>query len=258
MSDDYRAALRRAVAALEQAAPQSSALAFAKDVLAKGAASKRRAGGRPKKAADEHDHQMAEAYLSGLPLIEVAKTFESSAATVRAALKRCGVSARPSGRPKGTKDNSEDPRALPFADLYRSGKTLQEIGDQHGLTRERVRQILVMSGNDPKTIERPAPPMPERYQQAIAAYLAGDSLNIAANIAGVGDNAFRNILNRAGHKVRQPKRKFNAAKVEHCAQLYSAGLPVEEIASTLGLGSAPTVYRLLAHAGVRPSRMRSV
>jgi hypothetical protein len=34
-------------------------------------------------------------------------------------------------------------------DLYRSGKTLQEAGDEHGITRERVRQIL-----DERGIER--------------------------------------------------------------------------------------------------------
>lgn len=34
--------------------------------------------------------------------------------------------------------------------LYRDGKTLQEVGEVFGLTRERVRQILKRAGVDPK------------------------------------------------------------------------------------------------------------
>lgn len=37
-------------------------------------------------------------------------------------------------------------RAEAFAVLYRAGKTLHEIGEQHGITRERVRQLLSMIG----------------------------------------------------------------------------------------------------------------
>lgn len=37
-------------------------------------------------------------------------------------------------------------RALEFADLYKSGKTLQEIADGAGITRERIRQLLKIAG----------------------------------------------------------------------------------------------------------------
>lgn len=39
-----------------------------------------------------------------------------------------------------------DPRAARYADLYRAGATLQEIGSAEGVTRERVRQLLKTVG----------------------------------------------------------------------------------------------------------------
>lgn len=37
-------------------------------------------------------------------------------------------------------------RAIEWADLYRYGWSLQEVGDEYGVTRERVRQVLVKVG----------------------------------------------------------------------------------------------------------------
>ena len=42
---------------------------------------------------------------------------------------------------------SSDPRrSLKMAELYEQGLTLSEIGDRHGVTRERVRQVLEAMG----------------------------------------------------------------------------------------------------------------
>src|ERR1044072_4714471 len=35
-----------------------------------------------------------------------------------------------------------DRRAIEMADLYKAGETLEQIGQRHGITRERVRQII--------------------------------------------------------------------------------------------------------------------
>lgn len=48
-------------------------------------------------------------------------------------------------RPVG-RGPAADERAAEMANLYRSGKTLEQIGLQYGLTRERVRQILKSTG----------------------------------------------------------------------------------------------------------------
>lgn len=39
-------------------------------------------------------------------------------------------------------ETKADPRSAPMAELYRSGKSLREIGELFGLTRERVRQLI--------------------------------------------------------------------------------------------------------------------
>jgi hypothetical protein len=40
------------------------------------------------------------------------------------------------------KNTNDQERRERMADLYRSGKTLQQIGDEYGITRERVRQLI--------------------------------------------------------------------------------------------------------------------
>ncbi len=54
-----------------------------------------------------------------------------------------GVPPRKRGRPPLPKDRPPSERALAMATLYRDdGKTLEEIGAQYGITRERVRQLI--------------------------------------------------------------------------------------------------------------------
>ena len=73
----------------------------------------------------------------GLTRAEVAKKFKRSYAwVVRLALKN-GIEFTHAGRDLAAVD-----RAKEMADMYKSGATLQQIGDQFGLTRERVRQLM--------------------------------------------------------------------------------------------------------------------
>lgn len=49
----------------------------------------------------------------------------------------------------GTRVQNKE-RDKEMAELYKAGKNLREIGDMYGITRERVRQILVRLGVDPR------------------------------------------------------------------------------------------------------------
>lgn len=72
---------------------------------------------------------------------EIAAAVGGMAAGVAAYCRRNGIEVQ---RPH--KDYSADPRVIKMADMYRQGLTLEDIGRQFELTRERVRQLLSKCG----------------------------------------------------------------------------------------------------------------
>lgn len=77
---------------------------------------------------------------AGLRNYEIAKQLGLTQSTVSTLLRNCGVPL------PGINDQEHIERAKTMARMFRSGKTLQQIGDQYGITRERVRQILRTAG----------------------------------------------------------------------------------------------------------------
>lgn len=241
--------------ALEAHEPGHALISFARGVIAGMAitpASSKPRGGWRKQATDE-DRAIRAAYEGGQSIISVAAQFKRSPAIITAAVKRAGGKMRPKGAARG--EAKSDPRSDLFWAEYCGGATLEQIGRANGMTRERVRQIIAKGGYVIKEAPRP---LPELHQAGINAYLAGDSLNIAANAAGVSPLTMRGILTRNGHEIRPNKRtkKYNALKVERAAELYREGRPIPEMAGEIGVAHATSVYRLLGYAGVRPSRQR--
>lgn len=79
---------------------------------------------------------------------EIAKELGVSEGTVSYYARRNGFN-RSTGRRKGFRHKGQDARDKKLLKLDNGERTLQEIGDRFGLTRERVRQVIKMNGRRP-------------------------------------------------------------------------------------------------------------
>jgi hypothetical protein len=80
-------------------------------------------------------------YEAGIPSPEICDRHDIAAATMLKMVRRAG------GEVRRNQSGPDDPeRALRIVERYQGGETLQEIGDDLGLTRERVRQVLETMG----------------------------------------------------------------------------------------------------------------
>lgn len=205
------------------------------------------------------DEEVAAMYLSGMSLYDLGVHFGRAHTWARNVLKRVGVPIRKRGSgskfPRGhIKEASA--RTKEMIELWNLGKTLEQIGHNYGITRERVRQLLIREGID--TTNRPLTPEQKRFVQE---YVNGRSLTEVAARAKSNPDTVRGWLRKEGVPVRpsrkqrkiQPQTKENA---KLAAQWYREGVSVEEIGKRLGYQSKSggSVYRLLAYAGVKLDR----
>lgn len=92
----------------------------------------------PQPRASELKAKAIELRAAGLRNNEIAKHLGRSESMVCVMLKGCGIDM------PGTAERTERTRIIVSA--YRKGKTLQQIGDIFGVTRERIRQVLREAG----------------------------------------------------------------------------------------------------------------
>lgn len=199
------------------------------------------------------DQQAAELYKSGKSLIEVGTTLGKSPGWVTDALIRTGTTTRPKG-PRGHKIIDHD-RVEKIRNwrAEHPPKTLEAIGAELHISRERVRQICAANGID----SSPSTELDERQLLAVADYLDGASLELVASKYEVGKSAVRNWICRAGHVPRHIGRRLapeTKAASERAVKLYRQGKKAREIAADLGLPHTEMIYRLLAIGGVAPDR----
>lgn len=146
--------------------------------------------------------------------------------------------------------------------MYRGGKTLQAIGDELGVTRERVRQILRKAG---------VPSYGHRFgvgkvqsgalrqkDKVIALAKQGlPAIDIARQIRSDRISVLK-VLRHCGVEVSpakrgRPSKPGTLARAKAVSADYAAGLKIRDIAAKHEIDLAE-IYRLLRYAGQQPTR----
>lgn len=145
--------------------------------------------------------------------------------------------------------------------LYRQGHTLDYIGDQFSITRERVRQILRKNGvaslGHRPELSRTAPAW-GKVAQIVELAKAGRTISEIAEAIGDGAHNIRSVLKSEGVKAKRGKRVPSEASFALATEIaadYKNGLRTADIAARHGF-SQPQIYRYLKLAGVKPSRQK--
>lgn len=197
-------------------------------------------------------------YDSGLSAGTIAAEHGKSYATVVRYIRAVGGTIRPRGKQKTEHGVLDTSRAEAMRERYLGGETLQQIGDDYGLTRERVRQILRKTnvdslGHRPEHC-RQAHELTANELRAVELYQKDMSPAEVKAETGVSHAHLYAALKRlsiprkgAGHWLRK-------AEDADVVALYIAGVKPAEIAERLGFAHATYVYRYLARAGVKPRK----
>lgn len=155
----------------------------------------------------------------------------------------------------------EEQRELVFARRYLNGETLQEIANDHGITRERVRQVLRKAGVPSLGLR------PEHRQKqheltanelaAASAYRRGELPKVICERFSLDRSQLHSACRRLNIEIRAPGAPFKSepeSTARTVASLYKEGATLEEIRARFGWSHITYVYRWLKRAGVEPNR----
>ena len=215
-------------------------------------------------SAVEH---MVAAYEAGVSVTAVAAEHGISSYRVYQTLKEAGARMRRRG-PIGVIDHK---RAQVIAEMYIAGATMKQLGARYGVTRQRVRQILIRLGVE----RRSRHILRSRHNWhnwqsrhahytrlrplVLAAYEAGETMTMIARKLDVSRPWVRRVLKAAGCP---PGSVGDERRAERCMErqaklreLFDAGLEVDQIAAHVGL-TRGACYAALRRAGRRYERNR--
>ena len=97
---------------------------------------------RGAKWRDLPTEQIVGEYESGMTLQELGEWYGVSVTTIRSRLKEAGVQIRNRGRKVGSELKDNKDRDSRIKERYQSGLSMTAVGEEFGISRERVRQIL--------------------------------------------------------------------------------------------------------------------
>ena len=156
-------------------------------------------------------------------------------------------------------------RRKTIAELYRQGMTLEAIGRQYGITRERIRQIIhrfnQLAGNPVSIRPRVSPKVLERREQVVELCRAGKTTRQIAEILGIRQELARwdiIVYNRTAQcpikfQNVDPRRIADDIR-EKIIQERQKGATQLSLAKQFGVVQG-TIFKILKAAGLtRPRR----
>lgn len=190
------------------------------------------------------DREAAARYESGLSIQHVARQMVCGVDKVRAALRRCGVEARKTGPSR-----SSDERTKSMIERYQSGATLQQIGDEHHISSERVRYLLVRAGFDPlpsgwRKIEKRR----ERDAEIKRLVESGETVSDIAAAFGMHADSVSKAYRRLGIEP-PPRVGRKKTRTKRALAMFDAGASLDEIVKGLGYKNKATVSAFLHRYG---------
>lgn len=210
---------------------------------------------KPIEVAAKLRKQLATQYRNGATLTELSVNHKLPLPQVRQVLVDEGVEIRK----KGGSAPFDPNRAEEMKRLYLDEEnTLQEIGDQYGLSRERVRQILRDNGVESlgrRERPRKEPPLTKKEKAIASAYDRGvRPSDLKERYPGLTYSALQSILKRAGVETK-PKGYFNRRSgyektVTGIIRDYQRGDDTGDIADRYGLCGRTEIYKFLKREGV--------
>lgn len=146
-------------------------------------------------------------------------------------------------------------RAVEFAERYHKGDTLDAIGKDYGLTRERVRQVLRKYGVESLGLRQKETTVQARAQIEELAAKGVFVRDIAAKV-GVSECSVYLHLSRCGiavPKAPYPRKPEYVARDAQIAADYQAGMKLRDLCAKYGI-QAPAIYHALNRQNVSVGR----
>ena len=202
--------------------------------------------------------RLVSAYENGATLAQLSEVNDISLADLREILSDAGVVIKKGRRPSVVLPRLDD-RSQRMKTLYEEGKTLQEIGTEFDLSRERVRQILRGANveSQGRRKREDAPDQLSTQDKKIARlYDKGTPPSELIVKFDINYSHLQTVLRRAGIDVK-PKGFFNRRPgyegiSDGIIRDYKSGVDTQVIADRYGLCGRTEIYKFIKREGVEP------
>jgi predicted transcriptional regulator len=183
--------------------------------------------------------EMAAAYQAGATYQQVAERYGVSPMTVRNYLLAAGVTPHPRGVTPDPRRYTARSKAI--YDAYQFGRTLKQLGEEHGVTRERIRQLIARYERDHGLVKKRN------------IYGAEFEWRECAKCGGIFS-----ARPTAPNLYCSRRCGLGTLDLPIAAMLadYQAGMTYAEVAAKYGVGKT-TVHRHLRRAGVPPQNPKA-